>query len=204
MGRRILFTIFAVGCLGVGPVCQIQAQGPGGLGQSTTGVIQNDGQIEGAEQGSGFIGAGAMVDPRAASFSGNTGGMGGMGGMGMGGMGMGMGMGGMGGFGRMGGFGNMNQNNQTQNTLRFPYVISFKTQPLIVANVQARAELRLTKLPGLSKYNRVAVVMDGTSATLRGDVVSERDKRFVEKLVLLEPGIEDVTNELAVQPPAEK
>jgi hypothetical protein len=118
--------------------------------------------------------------------------MGGFGGMsGMGGFG---GMGGMGGFG----FGNQNQN-QSQNALRFPYVIAFRTVPFVPQRVQVRAESRLTKLPGLSKFNQVTITMNKTTATLKGVVVSDRDKRFVEKLVLLEPGVKEIDNQLAVK-----
>jgi len=41
--------------------------------------------------------------------------------------------------------------------------------------------------------------MNKTTATLKGIVVSDRDKRFVEKLVLLEPGVKEIDNQLAVK-----
>jgi osmotically-inducible protein OsmY len=65
--------------------------------------------------------------------------------------------------------------------------------------VQVRAESRLKKLPGLSKFNQVSVTMRETTATLKGVVVSDRDKRFVEKLVMLEPGVKKIDNQLAVK-----
>ena len=162
------------------------------------GTIQNDGQIEGGTQTTGFIGGSDAGNPRSQSsvgggFGNSMSGFGGMGGMG----GFG-GMGGMDGFGGMRGFGNQNQN-QTQNTLRFPYVIAFKTAPFVPLRVQVRAETRLKKLPGLSKFNQVSVTMNKTTATLKGVVVSDRDKRFVEKLVLLEPGVKVIDNQLAVK-----
>jgi len=172
------------------------AQPGSGNAGGQAGTIQNDGQIEGGTQTTGFIGGSDAGNPRSFSttvgggFGNSMSGMGGFGGMG--------GMGGMGGFGRMGGFGNQNQT-QTQNTLRFPYVIAFKTAPFVPLRVQVRAETRLKKLPGLSKFNQVSVTMNKTTATLKGVVVSDRDKRFVEKLVLLEPGVKVIDNQLAVK-----
>lgn len=156
------------------------------------GTIQNDGQIAGAAQSTGFIGGSNAGNPRSQSSVGGGFGnsMSGFGGMG--------GMGGFGGMGGMGGFGNQNQN-QSQNTLRFPYVIAFKTTAFVPRRVQLRAEARLKKLPGLSKFNQVSVTMNKTTATLKGVVVSDRDKRFVEKLVLLEPGVKVIDNQLAVK-----
>mgnify|MGYP006083966999 FL=1 len=173
---------------------EAQPGAPGQAGQA--GSIQNDGQIEGGAQTTGFIGGSDTGNPRSFSttvgsgFGNSMGGFGGMGGMG--------GMGGFGGMGGMGGFGNQNQN-QPQNTLRFPYVIAFKTTPFLPQRVQVRAESRLKKLPGLSKFNQVSVTMNKTTATLKGVVVSDRDKRFIEKLVMLEPGVKEIDNQLAIK-----
>ena len=170
------------------------AQFGSGNGAGQAGTIQNNGQIEGGAQSTGFIGGSNAGNPRSLSsvgggFGNGTGGMGGFGGMG-----------GMSGFGGMGGFGGQGQNQtQSQNTLRFPYVIAFKTAPFVPLRVQVRAETRLKRLPGLSKFNQVSVTMNETTATLKGVVVSDRDKRFVEKLVLLEPGVKVVDNRLAVK-----
>jgi osmotically-inducible protein OsmY len=41
--------------------------------------------------------------------------------------------------------------------------------------------------------------MNKTTATLKGVVVSDRDKRFIEKLVMLEPGVKEIDNQLAVK-----
>ena len=163
-----------------------------GNGGGQAGTIQNDGQIEGVTQSTGFIGGSDTGNPRSQSSVG--GGFGNNMSFSMGGMG------GMGGFGSFGGFGNQNQNqNQTQNTLRFPYVVAFRTSPFVPMQVQVRAETRLKRLPGLSKFNQVSVTMNKTTATLKGIVVSDRDKRFVEKLVLLEPGVKEIDNQLAVK-----
>ncbi len=188
------FKVFIVLTLAVFFAGTAEAQPGAANAGGQAGMIQNDGQIEGGSQSTGFIGGTNSGNPRSQSSvsfgMGNS--MGGFGGMsGMGGFG---GMGGMGGFG----FGNQNQN-QSQNALRFPYVIAFRTVPFVPQRVQVRAESRLTKLPGLSKFNQVTITMNKTTATLKGVVVSDRDKRFVEKLVLLEPGVKEIDNQLAVK-----
>jgi hypothetical protein len=188
------FKVFVVLTLAVFFAGTAEAQPGAGNAGGQAGMIQNDGQIEGGSQSTGFIGGTNSGNPRSQSSGsfgmGNS--MGGFGGM--------SGMGGFGGMGRMGGFGFGNQNqNQSQNTLRFPYVIAFRTVPFVPQRVQVRAESRLTKLPGLSKFNQVSITMNKTTATLKGVVVSDRDKRFVEKLVLLEPGVKEIDNQLAVK-----
>ena len=109
-------------------------------------------------------------------------------------------MGGCGGMGRgmMGGMFGGQQQQQPGANLRFPFVVKFKIVPTIPINVQRQAETRLTKLPGLSRYNKVAVDLTEGVATLTGQVISEREKNLVARLVLLEPGINKVTNNLSV------
>jgi len=187
--RFKIMIVLTLGCFFSGNAV---AQFGSGNTAGQAGTIQNDGQIAGAAQSTGFIGGSDAGNPRSQSsvgggFGNSMSGFGGFGGMG--------GMGGMGGFG---GFGNQNQG-QSQNTLRFPYVIAFKTTAFVPRRVQLRAEARLKKLPGLSKFNQVSVTMNKTTATLKGVVVSDRDKRFVEKLVLLEPGVKVIDNQLAVK-----
>jgi hypothetical protein len=46
---------------------------------------------------------------------------------------------------------------------------------------------------------RIEVTVDGRTATLRGAVLSERDRTLAETLLTFEPGISEVRNELLVQ-----
>ncbi len=63
---------------------------------------------------------------------------------------------------------------------------------------------RLQTSPALHPANRIEVFLEGTTATLRGEVVSERDRGLAEQLALFEPGIYAVRNDLRVKPrPAE-
>ncbi|MCR4412300.1 MAG: BON domain-containing protein [Thermoguttaceae bacterium] len=58
---------------------------------------------------------------------------------------------------------------------------------------------RLQASPALHPANRIEVFLAGTTATLRGEVVSERDRGLAEQLALFEPGIYSVRNELRVR-----
>ena len=63
---------------------------------------------------------------------------------------------------------------------------------------------QLAATPGLHPADRIEVsVADGT-ATLRGEVVSEQDRSLIEALLLLEPGISSVRNDLKVMPRQER
>jgi hypothetical protein len=59
---------------------------------------------------------------------------------------------------------------------------------------------RLQSSPALHPANRIEVALEGTTAILRGEVVSERDRGLAEQLALFEPGIYAVRNDLRVKP----
>jgi hypothetical protein len=163
-----------------------------GNNNGESGQVSSSGQISSQTSNQGFVGGGGIGgDPRATSNQAN------MAGMGMNAMG---GFGGFGGMGRgmMGGMFGGQQQQQPGTNLRFPFVVKFTVAPIVPAKVRMQAENRLTKLPGLSKYNKVAVQIKGVTATLTGQVVSQREKSLVERLVLLEPGINDVRNDLVI------
>ena len=163
-----------------------------GNNNGESGQVSSNGQISSQTSNQGFVGGGGIGgDPRATSNQAN------MAGMGMNAMG---GFGGFGGMGRgmMGGMFGGQQQQQPGANLRFPFVVKFTVAPIVPAKVRMQAENRLTKLPGLSKYNKVAVQIKGVTATLTGQVVSQREKSLVERLVLLEPGINDVRNDLVI------
>ncbi len=56
----------------------------------------------------------------------------------------------------------------------------------------------LSSSPGFQSSNRFEVSVEGGIATLRGEVASERDRTLAERLILFEPGIDSVQNELKV------
>ena len=102
------------------------------------------------------------------------------------------------GRGMMGGMFGGQQQQQPGANLRFPFVVKFEITPILPAKVKRQAQTRLSKLPGLSRYNKVVVDLADGTATLTGQVISEREKSLVERLVLLEPGINNVTNNLDI------
>jgi hypothetical protein len=61
---------------------------------------------------------------------------------------------------------------------------------------------RLRSVQTLDSSNRIEVSMEGRTAVLRGEVASERDRALIELLVLFEPGISSVRNELVLRGPA--
>ena len=168
------------------------------MSNGQNGQVSSSGEISSQTSNQGFVGGGSIGgDPRAASNQASMGmnAMGGLGGFG----GFGGGFGGFGGMGRgmMGGMMG-GQQEQPGANLRFPFVVKFNVSPILPAKVRSQAQARLAKLQGLSKYNKVAVELEGVTATLSGQVVSQREKTLVERLVLLEPGINDVKNDLII------
>lgn len=57
---------------------------------------------------------------------------------------------------------------------------------------------RIRSIPGLDPANRIEVSVEGRKAVLRGEVVSARDRALAEQLILFEPGIYAVRNDLKV------
>jgi hypothetical protein len=63
---------------------------------------------------------------------------------------------------------------------------------------------RLESSLALADSSWIEVSLVGRKAILRGEVASERDQRLARLLLLLEPGISDVRNDLAVKPPSSR
>ena len=57
---------------------------------------------------------------------------------------------------------------------------------------------RLSRIPQLPSAQSIAVTMEDRTAVLVGQVDSEREKRMIEKLAMMEPGVAEVRNELTV------
>lgn len=77
----------------------------------------------------------------------------------------------------------------------FPFA---STTPPVTTGPNLRVQNRLARLPQLKDRGSVEVEMEGQVAVLRGAVTSQHERDLVARLVLLEPGIEDVRNELQV------
>ena len=131
-------------------------------------------------------------------------------------------------FGNQGGFSSMNQfgnsfmnsgmmnamsrqRQQLRVPLRLgPNGVSFSsTAPAVATGPNLRVQNHLARIPQLKSSGSVKVEMEGQVAILRGAVSSQHERDLVARLVLLEPGIADVRNELQVAsavsaPPAAK
>jgi osmotically-inducible protein OsmY len=83
--------------------------------------------------------------------------------------------------------------------LRMPLTLGFT--PVVrpnAADVGTRVQTRLAKIPQLRGNGPLTVEMNSRVAILRGEVLSEDARDLVARVVLLEPGISDVRNELRV------
>jgi len=112
-------------------------------------------------------------------------------------------------FGRLGNmFGNQFGNQfrsmmggryNTRQQLRIPVRLGFtataRPEP---SAISGRVQNRLQRIPGVRKMGAVSVEMDGSTAVLRGQVSTEHDRELVSRLLLFEPGISDVRDELQV------
>ena len=61
---------------------------------------------------------------------------------------------------------------------------------------------QLKEIPSLDVKSPIEVSVEGTTATLRGVVASERDRALIEQIALFEPGISSVRNLLTLKGPA--
>ncbi|NUQ65016.1 MAG: BON domain-containing protein [Pirellulales bacterium] len=78
--------------------------------------------------------------------------------------------------------------------------VGFRFAPTSPERINSALEHRLTTSESIRWTGPVEVSVEGPTATLRGEVVSEHDRRLAELLVLFEPGISQVRNELRVKP----
>ena len=186
--------------------------GPGVTGQM---ILQNlNTQPITAAGGAGGSAFGTGVSGSAfgsSAFSGGASTQGGMGagGMNMGGMG-GMGLGGLGGLGRgglgLGGFGGgnfgmgmMGGNAQGRKSIRASVRPEIEMSARGAADLSARTTSRFSNLPAAQKFPNVNARYENGSVVLRGSVATEKDKKMMERLMKLEPGVDSVKNELLVQ-----
>ncbi len=139
--------------------------------------------------------------------AGGLGGLGGVGGLGgLGGLG-GRGLGGIGGLGGLGARGMQTQqgrNGANANTkVRAVVTLGFD-RPEVPASgpdstvAKAQTHLANTVLP--DRLKNVQIAMEGRTAVLRGQAANESEKKLVERLLSLEPGIDTIKNEITVSP----
>jgi osmotically-inducible protein OsmY len=123
-------------------------------------------------------------------------------------------------FGMMGGFNSpmntlnnlyaasmLNNLSRQRRPLRMPVTVGIEPTPALIAaaqpaNVAQRVQTKLERIPQVRGSGSVSVTMDGKRAVVKGQVKSERDRELIGRMLLLEPGVGDVQNELVVAAPA--
>ncbi len=81
--------------------------------------------------------------------------------------------------------------------------IGFDYVPRPPTEVESVLSRRLTdRLGGEDGSGPIAVTLDGRTAILRGEVVSQRDAVLAEAIARMEPGVSDVRNDLTLVPTA--
>ena len=109
----------------------------------------------------------------------------------LGGRGMAGGLGGM-----RGGLGGANQMPEAS----YAATIRFAPPPVAVTTIRTDLQGLLNRSSALSRPGTVRVEAEGEVIVLRGRVADEDEKRLVEGMVRLEPGVREVRNELEVGP----
>ncbi len=152
------------------------------------------------QQGGGFVGGGSQNARSVGNVMAGQAGSNQMGGMGqnmMSQMGRNNQRNGQNGFGQQGNNGNNQQ--QRNNLLRVPLKLGFTPTPVATTAFSAQTSARLQKLPALKNARGVNVTIEGATVVLRGEVASEADRELAEGLMMLEPEVSEVRNELQIR-----
>jgi len=88
-----------------------------------------------------------------------------------------------------------NQRQQLRMTLTLGFTLAARPS---ATDVGRKVQTRLTRIPQLRGNGPLTVEMDGRVAGLQGEVATEDARDLIARVVLLEPGISDVRNELQV------
>jgi osmotically-inducible protein OsmY len=97
----------------------------------------------------------------------------------------------------MGGF-NSTQNQNSQTKIRTTMRLGFRYARPNVQAVSQRVQGRWVRLPVSDSIKGVSMNFENGVATLTGKVATAEEKRMAEKLILLEPGVSSVQNQLEV------
>ena len=112
--------------------------------------------------------------------------------------------GGRGGRGGQTGLNNNNTRNTGRTALRIPFRLGFEMPRVPAQVLRATVQRRITKLPGLQAANKVVAVIEKDTAVLQGTVTNSDQGDLIAGLMLLEPGVYKVRNELVVKAPNPK
>jgi hypothetical protein len=82
--------------------------------------------------------------------------------------------------------------------MRVKITAAFATPRVDATAIAGKIQTRLRRLAADHKVGRPTVTMVGDTAVIGGVAESESQRMLVEQLVLLEPGVRDVRNEMTV------
>jgi osmotically-inducible protein OsmY len=80
--------------------------------------------------------------------------------------------------------------------------IGFDVNPQSLPMRKTKVDQRLMQARAIDPASSIEVQLEGSTAILRGTVGSGREKNLAEMLLMFEPGISNVKNELVVRPPS--
>jgi osmotically-inducible protein OsmY len=108
-------------------------------------------------------------------------------------------------FGQMGQLGRMfggamnTRGARTRENLRTSVELGFQAPAAPTPSaVSSRVQTRIARIPKIQEMGSINVQMEGQTAVLQGQVASAQDRDLVARMLLLEPGISDVRNELTL------
>jgi hypothetical protein len=158
--------------------------------------------LPGGIGGAAVFGIGPSSNTGGGGLGGGIGGLGG----GLGGLGGG-GLGGIGGLGGLGGglgrnqAGRGNQGQGAKGSFRATVRPDIAVDSQRVGNLSGQLQNRMSRVPLPERLRGAKVSIEDGQVVLRGNVSNEADKRMMERLIQLEPGVNSVRNELDVAPP---
>jgi hypothetical protein len=104
--------------------------------------------------------------------------------------------------GRLGGTATVGSNYGTVTSygvaITFATDIRFPAPPIQSPQLQANLQQLITRAPFLSQPNSVRIEVQGTTVVLRGRVADDDERRLIEGMVRMEPGVREVRNELTI------
>ena len=101
--------------------------------------------------------------------------------------------------------GMMNSLSRQKRQLRMPMLLGSELtsnpamETVTPVKMAEKAQVRFSRIPQIRDNTSVKVEMVGQVAWLRGEVKSQHDRDLIGRMILLEPGIADVRNELVVK-----
>jgi len=88
----------------------------------------------------------------------------------------------------------------TQSPITYALEVRFPAPPIASPQVQTSLQTIVDRTSQLHQPATVRVEVLGSAVILRGRVTSEDDRRLIEGIVRLEPGVHEVRNEIEVAP----